>query len=382
MAVTYGFFNSINGDRTYNANQISEYFLKLISNGVFATPSDAMQVTATTGLVVKVSPGWGFINCKWIKSDSDVFLQLDAADITFDRIDRVVMHLDTNDAHRSISIEVKTGTAAATPTAPELTRTGGVYELSLAQIKVSANSSVVVQADITDERPNTEVCGYVTGLIDQIDTTNLFAQFTNAFNTWFDDIKDEVKTTTIVMQYHSRYVTTEALESTIPIQIPEYNETLDIMYVYINGIKLVENYDYTISDNNIQLARALDVVGTPVEFEVLKSVDTAEASSIVVQIITYFNKVDALENRVGSLETFANNTITQLGGLSFVKCTQEQYDSITNPDANTVYYVTKNSKVKQYLGDAELSSAGITAGTIIPNLKNNMAMIAGTITEV
>lgn len=382
MAVTYGFFNSINGDRTYNADQISEYFLKLISNGVFATPSDAMQVTATTGLVVKVSPGWGFINCKWIKSDSDVFLQLDAADITFDRIDRVVMHLDTNDAHRNISIEVKTGTAAATPTAPELTRTGGVYELSLAQIKVSANSSVVVQADITDERPNTEVCGYVTGLIDQIDTTNLFAQFTNAFNTWFDDIKDEVKTTTIVMQYHSRYVTTEALESTIPIQIPEYNETLDIMYVYINGIKLVKNYDYTISGNNIQLARALDVVGTPVEFEVLKSVDTAEASSIVVQIITYFNKVDALEVRTNNLETFANNTITQLGGLSFVKCTQEQYDSITNPDANTVYYVTKNSKVKQYLGDAELSSAGITAGTIIPNLKNNMAMIAGTITEV
>lgn len=365
MAVTYGFFNSINGDRTYNADQISEYFLKLISNGVFATPSDAMQVTATTGLVVKVSPGWGFINCKWIKSDSDVFLQLDAADITFDRIDRVVMHLDTNDAHRSISIEVKTGTAAATPTAPELTRTGGVYELSLAQIKVSANSSVVVQADITDERPNTDVCGYVTGLIDQIDTTNLFAQFTNAFNTWFDDIKDEVKSTTIVMQYHSRYVTTEDLESTIPIQIPEYNETLDIMYVYINGIKLVYNYDYIISGNNIQLARALDVVGTPVEFEVLKSVDTAEASSIVVQIITYFNKVDALENRVESLETFRTQTTTQLGGLTFERISEADFDDLSEKDVNTCYYVYDESgRIKQYIGDTVVNEGSFVSGLI------------------
>lgn len=47
MAVTYGFFNSVNGDRTYNADQISDYFLKLISNGVFATPSNAMQVQAS-----------------------------------------------------------------------------------------------------------------------------------------------------------------------------------------------------------------------------------------------------------------------------------------------------------------------------------------------
>lgn len=339
MAVTYGFFNSINGDRTYNADQISEYFLKLISNGVFATPATAMQVTATTGLVVKVSAGWGFINCKFVKNDSDLYLQIDEADITFDRIDRVVMKLDTSEEHRNISIEVKKGTAEASPTAPELTRTGDVYELSLAQVLVSANSSVIVQADITDERADTDVCGYVTGLIDQIDTTNLFAQFTNAFNTWFDDIKDEVKTTTIVMQYHSRYVTTEDLESTIPIQIPEYNETLDIMYVYINGIKLVYNYDYIISGNNIQLARALDVVGTPVEFEVLKSVDTAEASSIVVQIITYFNKVDALENRVESLETFRTQTTTQLGGLSFVKCTQTQYDNMSDHDANTIYFI-------------------------------------------
>ena len=64
MAVTYGFVDSINGDRTYNADDISNYFLKLISNGVFATPSTSMQVQAATGMNVNVAAGWGFINCK------------------------------------------------------------------------------------------------------------------------------------------------------------------------------------------------------------------------------------------------------------------------------------------------------------------------------
>ena len=365
MAVTYGFFDSINGDRTYNADQISEYFLKLISNGVFATPSNSMQVTATTGLNVKVSPGWGFIKCKWVKNDNDLALQLDTADTTFARIDRVVLHLDTNETNRHITIEVKKGTPAATPAPPAVTRLNGVYELSLAQIAVAANATSITQANITDERADTSVCGYVTGLIDQIDTTNLFAQFTAAFNTWFDGIKDEVKSTTIVMQYHSRYVTTQASETTIPIQIELYNSTLDIMYVYINGIKLVPNVDYTISGTNIILTKALDVVGTPVEFEVLKSSDTAEASSIVTQLITYFNKVDAIEQR--------------LDGLSFKKITQSDYDALVTKDSNTIYFVISQSgSVKEYLGEVELSggsnSAYHVAAEVAPILSRSRSM--------
>ena len=326
MAVTYGFFNSVNGDRTYNADQISNYFLKLISNGVFATPSNAMQVQATSGLNVKVTAGWGFINCKWICNDNDYNLQLDAADLMLNRIDRVVMRLDNSTPVRSISIAIKTGTTATTPTAPALTRSGDVYELSLAQIYVAANATSITQSNITDERPNTDLCGFVTGLIDQIDTTNLFAQFTDSFDTWFDNIKEEVKTTTIVIQYHSRYVTEAASETTIPIQIDNYNETLDILYVYINGLKLVQGVDYTIDGTNIELTQALDVIGTPVEFEVLKSTDTAEAGSIVPLILQFFNKVDAMEER--------------LHDLSFVACTQAQYDALPSVGAKTVYFIT------------------------------------------
>lgn len=365
MSVTYGFFNSVNGDRTYNADQISEYFLKLISNGVFATPSNAMQVQAAAGMTVNVSAGWGFINCKWINNDAPYSLQLDAADVILNRIDRVVLRLDNSTQVRSITIEIKKGSVGVNPTPPALTRSGDVYELSLAQIYVGAGVTSITQAEITDERPDASVCGWVTGLIDQIDTTDLFAQFTTAFEQWFEGIKDEVQSTTIVMQYHSRYETTQASESTIPININEYNETLDILYVFINGLKLVPGVDYTVDGSNIVLSEALDVIGTPVEFEVLKSVDTAQAESIVTTIIQLFNKVEGLENRVFNLESYMNNVRVRvqllegrataleesLNGLSFLKCTQAEYDAMTTHDENTIYIIIESLEAAETTED-------------------------------
>ena len=134
-----------------------------------------------------------------------------------------------------------------------------------------------------------------------------------------------MKTTTIVIQYHSTYETTDVNETTIPIQISQYDETLDIMYVYINGLKLIPGVDYTIDGTNIELTQALDVIGTPVEFEVLKSADTAEAGSIVPLILQFFNKVDNME--------------TRLNNLAFTKCTQEQYDEMSTHSSNMVYFI-------------------------------------------
>lgn len=382
MAVTYGFFDSINGDRTYNADDISNYFLKLISNGVFATPSTSMQVQAATGMNVNVAAGWGFINCKWINNDSDYTLQLDAADSSMKRIDRVVLHLDTSRTARSITIEVKTGTPAVTPTAPELTRSGNVYELSLAQIAVYSGTTQITQSDITDERPIVELCGWVTGLIDQLDTTELFAQFTASFNTWFSNIKTEVQATTIMTSYSGCYITSEPNEDRIEIPFNNFNSTLDILTVYINGLKLIPYTDFIIDGSDIVLARPLDVVGTTVEFVAFKSNDTKEAESIVTEVVVIENKVENIDNTMTVVEqnvtniienvteinediTNIENNITEvteditniennvteiqgnitnitnnvLDGLKFLKLTQAEYDEIEEPDENTVYII-------------------------------------------
>ena len=186
--VTYGFFDSIDGDRRYSADDISNFFLKLISDGVFATPANAMQVQATSGMTVKVSPGWGFLKCKWINNDADCFLTLDQSDMILNRADRIVLRLNRDT--RNIEIAVKKGTPAENAYAPELQRDETIWELSLAYVYIWAGQTEITQADIADERGYTDVCGWVTSLIQQIDTTNLFAQYDAAFWNWFNSTKD------------------------------------------------------------------------------------------------------------------------------------------------------------------------------------------------
>ena len=302
MAVKFGFFNSVNHDRQYDADDISNYYLKLISNGVFATPSDNMQVQASQSMTVQVNAGWGFINCKWIDNNSPYLLTLAAADVALNRIDRVVLRLNPQEAKRNIEIAVKRGTTAKTPAAPALTREdGGTWELSLAQIYVGAGVTEITQAKITDERPKKDVCGWVTGLIDQIDTTELFAQYDSAFWAWFNKIKETVATSTLIRRYTQKYVTTGITER-VPIQIPQYNDALDVVNVYVNGMKLTPIDDYTIDSKWIVLKSKLDVIGTPVEIEILKSVDGSKAETVI-------EKVEQLEAEVQELQSTQTTAI-------------------------------------------------------------------------
>lgn len=329
MAIKYGFFDSVGGDRKYTADDISNYFLKLISNGVFATPATCMQVVESSGMTVNVSEGWGFIRCKYVHNTTFEALTLEPADIILNRIDRVVLRLDPAEASRNITIAVKTGTPAATAEPPALTRiSGGIYELSLAQIAVNAGVTVITQADITDERADTSVCGYVTGLIDQIDTTNLFAQFTAAFNDWFGNVQENVKATTVMYELTHHYETATDDESEIEIGIPSFNYALDTLNVFVNGLKLVAGIDYTLNSDHdgIILAKALDVIGTPVDFQVLKSDDITDAESIVGDFQQLAIQVQALQNR--------------FGGMTLMKCSQAQYDQMESHDANTLYIIS------------------------------------------
>lgn len=57
---------------------------------------------------------------------------------------------------------------------------------------------------------------------------------------------------------------------------------------------------------------------------------------------------------------------SQLAGLSFKKYTEAEYESITNPDANTLYMVTNpdGNTFKLYLGSIELEGGG-GGGTVL-----------------
>ena len=213
MAQSSGFFLSMNDasgnpDRVYLADQFADYFASFISNGVYADTMNELQVVALASpdMKVNVSSGKAFTNGYWYKNDSLYELPIDIADGVAPRIDSIVVRLDYSE--RDTYVAVKKGTPSASPVVPTLTRNADAYELQLATILVSAGATSISQSMITDTRPNKDVCGWVTGVVDQIDTTNLFAQFQAAFdeayenfeiqlenskvefNNWFQSIKD------------------------------------------------------------------------------------------------------------------------------------------------------------------------------------------------
>lgn len=195
------FFNSINGDRKYLASDFAVYFAKFIGNGIFVNPSNSVQVMANDDMTITIKAGAAWINGYMYINDSDLILPIDVADGVLNRIDRIVLKMDT--AGRAINAVVKKGTFASSPVTPTLQRDADGYELGLADIYVGAGATQITQANITDLRLDNNFCGIVHGTVDQIDLTTLFNQYTvgfqakevdfeNEFTTWFNTVKNQL----------------------------------------------------------------------------------------------------------------------------------------------------------------------------------------------
>lgn len=180
MAITSGYFNSVNGDRKYNADQMSEYFEGIINEGVCQHIDGGLAVTAGTGLSVNVAAGKAFIGKKWIRNDASLTLTISAASASYARIDAVVLR--RNNTTRTCQIVVKSGTPAASPAAPTMTRNSTTYEMALAYVNVAANATSVT---VTDKRADTTVCGWAT--VAESVPGEIDAQL-NAMKTGFDGV--------------------------------------------------------------------------------------------------------------------------------------------------------------------------------------------------
>lgn len=183
------FFNSISGDRRYKAEEWAEYFASFIGNGIFPAPSSGLQVQAAVNMDITVRAGKAWINGYFFNNTTDTTIQLDIANGVLKRIDRLVVRWGLTD--RSIIIAVKKGSLSNSPVAPALQRDADFYELALADIRVNNGTISITQANITDQRFNTALCGIVAGTVDQIDASALTAQFDNFFEQYKQQIITE-----------------------------------------------------------------------------------------------------------------------------------------------------------------------------------------------
>ncbi|MGE5594324.1 MAG: hypothetical protein ACM3X3_11695 [Betaproteobacteria bacterium] len=165
MAQRSYFFDSVAGDRIYNTSDISRVLARLVGrDGVVYGYEGELKVSPTSpeGMSVAVAIGAAFVQGRLFEVyDLPETLAIAPADPTNPRIDRIVVRLDNSSAVRSVSLAVKAGTPAASPEPPTLQRDGTVWELSLAQVYVAAGATSISAANITDERSNELVCGYV-----------------------------------------------------------------------------------------------------------------------------------------------------------------------------------------------------------------------------
>jgi len=178
MAFYSGFFNSKGLDRTYTAENFTEYLSSIICNGILHTYGQNFKLTAaSSGLKIILGTGKAWINGYFYFNTGDLAVELDTADGQLNRIDRVVVRWDLT--NRVMSVKVKSSSFSASPTAPALQRDADVYELALADIYVGVTA--ITQSKITDQRLNTSLCGVVAAVVQQIDTSAFNAQL----QAWF-----------------------------------------------------------------------------------------------------------------------------------------------------------------------------------------------------
>ena len=179
-----GFFASINGDRKYKSDLIATFFSKLFTNGVF---NNELQVQANDNMTVTLKSGTAFINGYFYNNTVDKVINISLSDTEQSRIDSIVLRFSKE--NRQIIADVLEGSYADNPVAPELTRNSNIYELRLCNISVNKQADSITTSMIEDCRFNSTDCGQVISAVQQLDTTEIFAQYQAAFEALFEQME-------------------------------------------------------------------------------------------------------------------------------------------------------------------------------------------------
>ena len=180
MAVTYGFYNSLNHDRTYDAIQMSSIFDGIIKDGIFEAIGDQLEVSANSGMIITVGTGRAWFDHTWTLNDSLLPLEVEEAEIVLDRIDSVILEVNADIMTRANSIYILKGSASSSPVHPSLINTEDIHQYRLADITVGAGVTEITQANITNYIGTSDT-PFITGVLETMDVDMLVAQWQDEY---------------------------------------------------------------------------------------------------------------------------------------------------------------------------------------------------------
>lgn len=197
--VTYGFYNSINHDRVYDATQMSEIFDGIIRDGVYQYVGNKFSVdkNGLEGFQIRVGTGRAWINHTWTKNDAPLILTLPAPPTldNYYRADAIVIDINANVNVRENKITYVTGTEVAnnpSPPYPELLD-GEHKQVPLAYI-VRRGAETEINAANINYVVGSNPCPYVTAPVQAVDLTAHVAAWQAAWEQWFYDPNGYIKT--------------------------------------------------------------------------------------------------------------------------------------------------------------------------------------------
>lgn len=346
--VESGFYDAIEQDRVYTADDMNRPYKRVVSDGVFATkvgtPSTDLQVFPGEGeRQVLVSAGQAIILHKWFELPSPVTVTVPENNTLFTRIDSVIARVDLNDSVRAGSIVYRTGTAEAWPTPPAINQDGtNVLEYRLANVHVAAGAATITASAIEDLRGSAE-CPWITGLITQVDTSTLFEQYQAAYKEQYDKYDEDyaeytaeqrerwdafIETLTeeleVVTSTEIEYGSATAAEGQTEFSIPflSYNHDTDSLEVFINGLFGVVGTDFTFNNDfsAIVLTTAADA-GSRIDFRCIKSVISANIDNAMAIVERIDSIVTAFTADTGEIPITLSPGVTAVSGKTpTVRC--------------------------------------------------------------
>ena len=316
--VKCGFFDAINNDRTYTADQMNLPYKRIVADGVFATPqgeasTDLQVESASNGMNIIVNAGNGIFGSKWFENPAAINITVPDNTALTPRVDSVIVQVDNRSSGRAGNIVYRTGTPSSSAPAPSINTVANVIEYRIANIYVAPSATNINNDAITDLRGSSS-CPWVTSLIQQVDTSTLWQQFQAAYlaqyNAYTADYEEyvseqrtaweeflqtltsELEVTTNVVMYENSYTAVGSVTN-VPIGIASFDPDHDILQVFINGLLAIKGDEYTLNSNgtSIDLENAI-AAGNDVYFVVFKSLISGDIQSAVSMMQSLDAKID------------------------------------------------------------------------------------------